>query len=299
MLLKVGSKGDDVKKLQTKLGTTADGIFGPGTEKLVKDFQAANGLTADGIVGDGTWSKMFGSVIKEDVVIPTGGPLKLEKLKGHIPDSVISQIPNTADKFGITNTLRLSHFLAQCGHESGGFKPKSENLNYSAERIREVWPSTSVADSKKYANNPESFGNWKYGRTGGNSSTEGYKYRGRGYNQITFKDSYKKYGDAIGVNLVADPDKLNNPKYAGLAAIAYFKLGLKGLDDAKSAYYGNSSKNINTFTTLEDAVGAIYHANAGIGKTIAAVIADTTGGRKKAFNVSGYMLEISKAGKIT
>jgi len=57
MLLKVGSKGDDVKKLQTKLGTAADGTFGPGTEKLVKEFQTKNGLTADGIVGDGTWKK--------------------------------------------------------------------------------------------------------------------------------------------------------------------------------------------------------------------------------------------------
>jgi peptidoglycan hydrolase-like protein with peptidoglycan-binding domain len=59
MLLKVGSKGDDVKKLQEKLGLTADGSFGPNTEKKVKEWQTANGLTADGLVGDGTWSKMF------------------------------------------------------------------------------------------------------------------------------------------------------------------------------------------------------------------------------------------------
>ena len=100
MLLKNGSKGEDVKQLQKLLGLSADGVFGPGTEAKVKDWQAKNGLTADGIVGDGTWSKMFGtntqSVIKEDVVIPTGGPLKLENLKGHIPDSVIAQIPETA-----------------------------------------------------------------------------------------------------------------------------------------------------------------------------------------------------------
>ena len=130
MLLKVGSKGDDVKKLQTKLGTAADGVFGPNTKKLVKEWQTKNGLTADGIVGDGTWKKMFpGEIIKEDVVIPTGGPFKLEKLKGHIPESVIAQIPDTAKKFNITNALRLAHFLAQCGHESGGFKAVSENVN--------------------------------------------------------------------------------------------------------------------------------------------------------------------------
>ena len=52
MLLKVGSKGEDVKKLQAKLGLAADGNFGPGTEAKVKEWQAANGLTADGLVFD-------------------------------------------------------------------------------------------------------------------------------------------------------------------------------------------------------------------------------------------------------
>ena len=143
MLLKLNSKGDDVKKLQTKLGLTADGVFGAGTEKKVKEWQTANGLTADGIVGDGTWAKMFPTtassqpqVVKEDVVIPTGGVFKLEKLKGHIPDSVIAQIPDTAKKFNITTPLRLAHFLAQCGHESGGFKHIQENLNYSADGLK-------------------------------------------------------------------------------------------------------------------------------------------------------------------
>ena len=61
MLLKNGSSGEDVKKLQAKLGLAADGAFGPGTEAKVKAWQTANGLTADGIVGDGTWAKMFGA----------------------------------------------------------------------------------------------------------------------------------------------------------------------------------------------------------------------------------------------
>jgi len=61
MLLKVGSKGEDVKKLQTKLGVGSDGIFGKGTEEAVKSFQTKNGLMPDGIVGEGTWNKLFGS----------------------------------------------------------------------------------------------------------------------------------------------------------------------------------------------------------------------------------------------
>ena len=198
---------------------------------------------------------------------------------------------------GITNDFAKAAVLSIISKESG-FIPKSENLNYSPERMREVWHSISVADSKKYGNNPEAFGNWKYANQNGNGSNDGYKYRGRGFNQITFKNLYKKYGDAIGVNLVADPNKLNDPKHAGLAAIAYFNTALKGLKNATAAYYNNPSKNINAFQTLEDAVGAIYHTNAGINKSVSDVLADTTGGRHKAFAVSGYMLEIVKAGKI-
>ena len=119
MLLKNGSNGEDVKKLQTKLGLAADGAFGPGTEAKVKEWQAANGLTADGLVGDGTWTKMFGAAPVAATAPVSTSEFKLDKLKGHIPDSVISQIAETAKKFNITNTLRLAHFLAQCGHESG------------------------------------------------------------------------------------------------------------------------------------------------------------------------------------
>ena len=160
MLLKNGSKGEDVKKLQEKLGVEAIGTFGPKTEAAVKAWQKANGLKDDGVVGDATWSKLFGetapeaTVIKEDVVIPSGGPLNIEKLKGHIPDVVLAQIPETAKKFNITNNLRLAHFLAQCGHESGGFKVVKENLNYGAKGLRSIFgkyfPTAELA--AQYAN---------------------------------------------------------------------------------------------------------------------------------------------------
>ena len=117
MLLKNGSKGDDVKKLQEKLGLASDGSFGPGTEAKVKEWQAANGLTADGIVGDGTWSKMFGSapiaaapIAAAPISIPPSS-FKLENLKGHVPDSVLAQIPDTAAKFNITNTYTIHHVV--------------------------------------------------------------------------------------------------------------------------------------------------------------------------------------------
>jgi N-acetylmuramoyl-L-alanine amidase CwlA len=58
--LKKGSKGEDVKALQRALGITADGDFGPGTEKAVKEFQKNHGLVADGIVGNKTWEAILG-----------------------------------------------------------------------------------------------------------------------------------------------------------------------------------------------------------------------------------------------
>jgi putative chitinase len=242
MLLKKGSNSDDVKKLQAKLGLAADGIFGAGTETKIKEWQAANGLTADGIVGDGTWGKMFaGEVIKEDVVIQKAGPLNIDKLKGHIPDAVIAQIPETATKFNITNNLRLAHFLAQCGHESGGFKAVSENLNYSADGLKKIFPKYfpgNIAES--YARNPEKIASKVYGGRMGNgdeTTKEGFKFRGRGYIQLTGKANYTNFAKFIGEDTVANPD-LVATKYP-LASAGFFfdsnKLWAicdKGADDA-------------------------------------------------------------------
>jgi putative chitinase len=230
MLLKVGSKGEDVKQLQAKLGLTADGSFGPNTEKKVKEWQTANGITADGIVGPGTWSKMFGAttqpvqVVKEDVVIPVSSEFKLQNLKGHIPDAVIAQIPETAKKFNITNPLRLAHFLAQCGHESGGFKAVSENLNYSADGLKKIFGKYFPGNlNESYARQPEKIASRVYGSRMGNgdeSTGEGFKFRGRGYIQLTGKQNYTNFAKFIGEDTVSNPD-LVATKYP-LASAAFF-----------------------------------------------------------------------------
>ena len=228
MLLKVGSKGDDVKKLQEKLGLGADGSFGPGTEKAVKEWQTANGLKADGLVGDGTWSKLFGesapvAATKPAVVIPPS-EFKLEALKGHVPDSVIAQIPDTAAKFNITNPLRLAHFLAQCGHESGGFKAVSENLNYSAKGLLGTFGKYfNATTAAQYERKPEMIASRVYGSRMGNgdeASKEGFKFRGRGYIQLTGKSNYTNFTKFIGEDCIASPD-LVATKYP-LASAAFF-----------------------------------------------------------------------------
>jgi len=235
MLLKVGSKGDDVKKLQAKLGLGADGVFGPGTAAAVKKWQADNGLTADGVVGDGTWGKMFSntaSVVKEDkIIIPTVvnissvGGLKIDKLRGHIPDSVIAQIPETAAKFNITNNLRLAHFLAQCGHESGGFKAIQENLNYSAKGLATTFKKYFISEAAAgpYARNPQKIASKVYGGRMGNgpeATGDGFKFRGRGYIQLTGRDNYTRFAKFIGEDTVNNPD-LVATKYP-LASAAFF-----------------------------------------------------------------------------
>jgi putative chitinase len=228
MLLKVGSKGDDVKKLQEKLGLGADGSFGPGTEKAVKAWQTTNGLTADGVVGDGTWSKLFGESApvvtpKPTVVIPASD-FKLEALKGHVPDAVIAQIPDTAAKFNITNPLRLAHFLAQCGHESGGFKAVSENLNYSAKGLLGTFGKYfNATTAAQYERKPEMIASRVYGSRMGNgdeASKEGFKFRGRGYIQLTGKSNYTNFTKFIGEDCIASPD-LVATKYP-LASAAFF-----------------------------------------------------------------------------
>ncbi len=221
MLLKNGSKGDDVKKLQEKLKLTADGEFGPGTEKAVKEWQSKNGLTADGIIGDASWSKLFET--SAPVAIPQSG-FKLENLKGHIPDSVIAQIPDTAAKFNISNVLRLAHFLSQCGHESGGFKLTSENLNYSADGLKKIFGKYFPGDlADSYAKNPEKIASRVYAsrmENGDEASKEGYKFRGRGYIQLTGKANYTAFTKFIGEDCVANPD-LVATKYP-LASAAFF-----------------------------------------------------------------------------
>jgi putative chitinase len=244
MLLKNGSSGPEVKQLQEKLGLAADGQFGPGTEAKVKEWQAANGLAADGIVGPASWSKLMGGApapAAAPVAIPAS-QFKLANLKGHVPDTVISQIPDTAAKFGITTPLRLAHFLAQCGHESGGFKAVQENLNYGAKGLRGIFAKYFPTDAKalEYERKPEKIANLVYGNRMGNGAEatgEGYKFRGRGYIQLTGKENYSRFDKTVDEDIVSNPDLVATKYPLASAAFFFQSNGLwaicdKGADDA-------------------------------------------------------------------
>lgn len=245
MVIKIGSKGPEVQKLQAFLGITADGSFGPGTEKALKEWQTKSGLAADGVAGPATLEKMgitsAAPVAESAPALIPASQFKLANLKGHIPDSVIAQIPDTAAKFNITNTLRLAHFLAQCGHESGGFKAVSENLNYSADGLKKIFGKYFPGNlNESYARQPEKIANRVYSSRMGNgdeSSGEGFKFRGRGYIQLTGKSNYSSFDKMVDEDIIANPD-LVATKYPLMSAAFFFNNnGLwsicdKGADDA-------------------------------------------------------------------
>jgi putative chitinase len=223
--LRRGDEGPLVTKLQEKLGVDPIGKFGPKTEAALLAWQLSNGLQADGIAGPFTLAKLGIEDLPKaaPIEIPESG-FKLNKLKGHIPDGVIAQIPDTSARFGITNNLRLAHFLSQCGHESGGFKAVRENLNYSAKGLVGIFkkyfsPTLAVA----YERQPDKIANRVYAGRMGNgdeNSGDGYKYRGRGYIQLTGKENYTRFDTTVPENIIADPD-LVATKYP-LASAAFF-----------------------------------------------------------------------------
>ena len=242
MLLKRGDNNEQVKQVQVKLGLDPIGNFGPKTEEAVKAFQAANGLVADGMVGEGTWNKIMGTVpaAPAPAATPASTNFKLDKLKGHIPDAVLAQIPDTAVKFNITNPLRLAHFLAQCGHESGGWKATSENLNYSSKGLMGIFGKyfPTLALAEQYARKPIAIASRVYGGRMGNGAEptqEGYKFRGRGYIQLTGKDNYKAFDGFVPEDILSNPD-LVATKYPLMSAAWFFnKNGLWAICDKGSS----------------------------------------------------------------
>jgi putative chitinase len=196
--------------------------------------------------------------------------MNLQKLKGHVPDKVIEQIPAVMEKFQINTPLRLAHFLAQCGHESGGFRLTKENLNYSAKGLmgifKKYFPTEALA--KQYERKPEKIANKVYGGRMGNgpeASGEGAKFCGRGYIQLTGKDNYTAFGKSINEDMTVNPQAVAD-KYALLSAAWFFnKNGLHKMADggATDAVVTSITKRVNGGTIgLADRIKHFkeYHA---------------------------------------
>jgi putative chitinase len=148
---------------------------------------------------------------------------KILKMKPAKAGEWIDAINATFEKFDISTPERQACFLGQCAHESGGFTALSENLNYSAASLCRVWPKRfpTVTDGQNYERNPQKIANKVYANRMGNGdeeSGEGFAYRGRGLIQLTGKSNYEACGEAIGVDLVSNPDLVATPEYATLSA---------------------------------------------------------------------------------
>jgi len=151
--------------------------------------------------------------------------MNTSNLKDHIPSGVIDQLPETILKFELNTPLRLAHFLAQAGHESGGFKLTNENLNYGAKGLLGIFPKYfTELSAKEYERKPEAIANIVYANRMGNGSKdsgEGYKFRGRGYIQLTGKINYTAFDKVVEDDILANPD-LVATKYPLLSAAWFF-----------------------------------------------------------------------------
>ena len=161
--------------------------------------------------------------------------MNLEKLKGHIPDKVLTDINSIKTKFEINTSLRLAHFLAQAGHESGGFRLTQENLNYSAKGLVGLFGKYfTTTSAKDYERKPEKIANVIYANRMGNgpsTSGDGWRFRGRGYIQLTGRDNYTAFGKSIGIDIPANPDVVATEYALSSAAWFWWKNGLNKLAD--------------------------------------------------------------------
>jgi putative chitinase len=156
-------------------------------------------------------------------------------------------LQETFEKYQINTPKRQACFLGQTMHESNGFRALRENLNYSAKALMNTWPSRfpDMDTAEKFERQPEKIANKVYsGRMGNTEDGDGAKYIGRGLIQLTGKDNYRAFGEAIGEDLVANPQLVEEPRYAALSAGWFFnKRNLNALADAMDIE--TMSKRIN------------------------------------------------------
>lgn len=183
--------------------------------------------------------------------------IDISKFKSTFPqcknsDVLCNLFDNILNENGINSKERVNAFLAQCGHESGGFTITSENMNYSAKGLRGVFPKYFPTDdlASQYERKPEKIGNRVYANRMGNgdeSSGEGYKFRGLGFIQLTGKDNFKNFSKDTGIDILTDPDS-----FRGDLSICI-----------KTAVWFWNKNNLNKYADSGDFVGLTKRINGG------------------------------------
>ncbi|WP_295846197.1 glycoside hydrolase family 19 protein [Tardiphaga sp.] len=141
------------------------------------------------------------------------GDQKVPRLRA----GLVASAPAVFAKYNISSPLVLAHLMAQISHECGAGRDVVENLNYSAGRMMQVWPSRfpTMASAEPWAHDPRALANKVYNGRMGNrdGSDDGWNFRGRGASQTTGRDGYQRVRQATGLDVVSHPDYLIDPRY--------------------------------------------------------------------------------------
>ena len=173
-------------------------------------------------------------------------------------DELLAAMKKMFKKYDINSEAREASFLAQCGHESGGFRVRTENLNYSAKALDAVFGKyfkRGGRDAEEYARQPEKIANVVYANrmdNGDTDSGDGWKFRGRGYIQLTGKHNYSNFAKSVGMSIDEVIEYLDTVDGALESALWFWKEN--GLNKfADKGDIKNQTKRINGgFNGLED-----------------------------------------------
>lgn len=178
--------------------------------------------------------------------------------KQEIIEAIANNLDLLSEYYEINTPIRLAHFLAQCAHESGGFRLMKENLNYSADGLNKIFPKyfkNAGRDANVYARNPEKIANVVYASRMGNGppeSGDGWKFCGRGLIQLTGRNNYESFAETLEMSLDEAVDYLETAGGA-LESAAWFwaNNGLNEIADADDIV--RATKKVNGGTIgLED-----------------------------------------------
>jgi putative chitinase len=162
--------------------------------------------------------------------------MDIQPIKTLLPESIFNRLPEVMKRYEINTPKRLAHFLSQCGHESGGFKVFSENLNYSAEGLVKIFGKYFKAETAAaYARKPERIANKVYANrmaNGNEESGDGWKFRGRGLIQLTGRANYTAYDKAVPENVLENPDLVAGVLALDSAGWFWNTNGLNKISDA-------------------------------------------------------------------
>ena len=226
-------------------------------------------------------------------------PSASQPIAGQTPSVPLSGVQgvivNSLIQTGITSPRAHANILATVKAESN-FQPRSEDLNYtSASHIQNTFGRRRFPDlefAERYVRNPVELGNEAYKTTDGNSEPgDGYKYRGRGFIQHTGKNQYAAISRFAGVDLLSNPDALNEPSIAA-RAIAWFFLQYKKLKLSDLESISNVNRAVGFADTTGEkaeertASAAQIYANiepqtASTGTQVASASAEVVGARRE------------------